>query len=75
MRVTAAPDALAANVRVEVPPNTAVLAIRYAAARVSADSPVRNAATRSGEGNFAAGLTGEAPSVFAMPAPDFFREL
>src|SRR3954447_22143761 len=37
--------------------------MRYAAARASADSPVRNAATRTGEGALVAGRLDEASSV------------
>src|SRR3954451_11367332 len=51
------------------------LAISRAAARLSAERPVRNAATRAGEAIFAAGLAGEVSSVFAMPVPDLFCQL
>src|SRR4051794_21177949 len=47
--------------------------MRKAAARLSAEMPVRNAATRSGEAIF--GSDGVAPSVFAIAAPDIFCEL
>src|SRR4029453_7484967 len=49
--------------------------MRKAAARLSAESPVRKAATRAGAAILADASGGVAPSVFAMLASGFFCEL
>src|SRR4029078_12331794 len=46
-----------------------------AAARLSAERPVRKAATRSGAASFTTASRGVVRSVFAMLAPDFSGEL